>query len=175
MITPQQHWTTFKTAFCKALDQIPKANFEEAWSHVRKKTEFYEWTLIPAVGQHLGCRMEFERMRCDYTFLNQAGVPVIAVESENAHATAWQEMEYLCSLAVPLKVLMLSCDWQNVKKKSLPEWTDIIRKHHAAVSVGCLYVIISGEWEDEEMPIYYFTLIDTAGSVIQETMHAIGS
>jgi hypothetical protein len=69
---------------------------------------------------------------------------------------------------------MLSCDWQNEKKKFLPEWTDIIRKHHAAVSVGCLYVIISGEWDNEELPIYSFTLIDSVGSVVEETMHFVG-
>ncbi len=101
-------------------------------------------------------------------------MPIIAVESENAHATAWQEMECLCSLAAPLKVLVLSCDWQNEKMKFLPEWTDIIRKHHAAVSVGCLYVIVSGEWENEELPIYSFTLIDAAGIILEESNHAVG-
>lgn len=174
MTAPQQHWDTFKTAFCEALDQTPKAKFEEAWQHIRKKTEFYEWTLMPAVGRQLGCQMKVERMRCDYTFFDESGVPIIAVESENAHPTAWQEIEYLCSLAAPLKVLVLSCDWQNEKKKFLPEWTDIIRKHHAIVSVGCLYVIISGVWDNEELPTYYFTLIDTAGSVLEETKHAVG-
>ncbi len=71
MTTSLQHWTTFKTAFCKALDQNSKTKFVEAWSHIRKKTEFYEWTLMPAVALQLGCRMEVERLRCDYTFFNK--------------------------------------------------------------------------------------------------------
>lgn len=129
---------------------------------------------MPELSQQLGCRMEVERLRCDYTFFNDSGVPIIAVESENAHPTAWKEMESLCSLAAPLKVLVLSCDWQNEKKQYLPQWTDIIRKHHSTVSVDCLYVIISGEWENEEMPIYSFTLINTAGIVLDESKHAVG-
>lgn len=171
MKTPQLYWQEFQSAFCQALDQTSVADFEEAWSHVRKKTHFYEFHLMPAVAQVLGQRVQVEHMRVDYTFFDKNEVPVIAVEAENSHPSAWEEIEQLSSLAAPLKVLILSCDWASEKQKYLPEWTDIIRRHHQVVSVDCLYAIIVGEWENEPRPIYTLTLVDTNGQVLEEFKH----
>jgi hypothetical protein len=175
---PKQLWADFKSAVSKALDEVEKANLIEAWKTTRRKTEFYEWVLMPAVAKRLSLKLQIERLRCDYTFLDPNGVPLIAVESENAHPTAWQEMESLCSLAAPLKVLVLSCDWQaSEKDKYLLEWTDIIRKHHAVVSVDCLYAVVVGEWRgiDSCLIQYSFALIDTNGKVIEESYHPIAA
>lgn len=119
--------------------------------------------------------MQVEHLRVDYTFFDENEVPVIAVESENAHVNAWEEIEQLSSLAAPLKVLILSCDWADVKQKYLPEWTDIIRRHHQVVSVDCLYAIIVGEWDDEKLPVYSLTLIDPTGQVLEESKHQAGA
>jgi hypothetical protein len=177
VIAPQKLWAAFKTAFCKALDETEKPKRVEAWRTVRNKTEFYEQTLMPAIKKLLSYDLQIERLRCDYTFLDGAGVPLIAVESENAHSTAWLEIEYLCSLAVPLKVLVLSCDWQAEKDKYLKEWTEIIRKHHAVVDVKCLYAVIVGEWDEPADAIleYTFTLLDTNGTLLEEAKHSVKS
>jgi hypothetical protein len=172
--TQIQIWEDFRNAFCKALDETDKATLLDMWSHVRKKTFYYEKTLMPSIAGHLSYELQIERQRCDYSFLNQNGVPLIAVESENDYRTAWHEMESLCSLAAPVKILILSCDWQGVKGKYLSEWGEIIRKHHAVVSVDSRYAIIVGEWAEQPADArlnYSFTLVDTAGNRTVECSH----
>lgn len=172
MKTPQQYWQEFRSAFCQALDQTDVADLKKAWGD---KKPFYEFHLMPAVGQILGQRMQVEYMRVDYTFFDENEVPVIAVESENGHTKAWEEIERLSSLATPLKVLILSCDWAEAKQKYLSRWTDIIRRYHQVVSVDCLYAIIVGEWENEQRPIYTLTLVDTNGQVLEESKDQAGA
>ena len=146
------------------------------WQAVQEKTYFYEWSLMPAVKRHLGYDLHVERLRCDYTFLDPNQVPLIAVEAENAHQTAAHEMHCLCSLAAPLKILLLSCDWQaSEKAKYLPEWREIIRAHHAVVSVNCHYGIIVGEWDepDDALLKFSFTLLDTDGAILEDEIRSV--
>jgi hypothetical protein len=158
-------WSNFKDAFVKSLDVIGKSRLEEAWADVRVKTIFYKKDLMPEIARHLGMNHKTERLRRDHSFLDANHVPMIVVECENQHGTAWQEVESLCSLAAPLKVLVLSCEWQASEQKVyLPIWTDIIRKHHAVISLRCLYAIVVGEWLDADSCVEYsFTSIDHEG------------
>jgi len=170
MINPQSIWVNFKTAFCEALDETDKTKFLEAWQSLPTKTVYYEWTLMPAVAAKLGFRMQTERHRSDYTFLNSDAVPIIFGESENNHTTAGQEMECLCSLASPLKFLLICCTWQATEeRKFLPWWAEIIRNRHAVVSMDCLYAIVVLEW-DTSMKCS-FTLLDTTGNVIEKSLY----
>jgi len=173
---PKQVWDEFKTAFEKALDGAGEAKMLQAWKTLPQKTEFYERVLMPAIGDQLGLTFQIERLRCDYTFLDPDRVPLIAIESENCHPSAWQEMESLCSLAAPVKALILSCEWEDSQeRKFLPRWTEIIRKHHAVVSMDCLYAIIVGEWSDKSSRVEYsFTAIEPSGNTLPKTFHWIG-
>jgi len=120
----------------------------------------------------LGQVMKTEMLKFDYTFLNADGVPIIIAEAENKHGTAGHEIKCLCCGAAPLKVLVLSCEWQaSEKRKFLPRWCEIIRTHHAVISMDCLYAIIVGEWG--ESLEYSFTVINTAGNVIEESRHTV--
>ncbi|MEO6740140.1 MAG: hypothetical protein ABIP20_07805 [Chthoniobacteraceae bacterium] len=67
---PKTIWNRFKTAFSQALDETGRPKFLDAWRSVRDKTEFYEWTLMPAVGNRFEAKVQIERLRCDYTFLD---------------------------------------------------------------------------------------------------------
>jgi hypothetical protein len=71
-----------------------------------------------------------------------------------------------------MKALVLSCDWSTTEKRKFqPQWAEIIRKHHSVVWVECLYAIIVGEWENEPSPTYSFTLLNAAGTELEETFH----
>jgi hypothetical protein len=164
-------WSEFKFAFCRALDEVGPETLAQAWGSLRNKTEFYQWRLMPAVARHLGYRLQGERQRCDFSLLDERGVPLFAVEAENAHPTAWQEMEYLCGLATPIKALLLSCEWEIEREKFLPEWCAVIRKHHSVISLDCLYGIIVGEGTDPFK--YTFTLLDNEGDVLEISEHVI--
>jgi hypothetical protein len=172
MINPQTTWTDFRAAFCNALDEAEKAHFLEAWQSIENKTVFYAQTFMPAVAKKLGHVLQAEKLRCDYAFLNTDGVPIIFAEAENNHGTASHEIKCLCCLTSPLKVLVLSCDWQaSEKQKYLPRWCETIRTHHAIISMDCLYAVIVGEWDDSLE--YSFTVINTAGTVIEESRHTV--
>lgn len=173
---PHQLATTFKDAFCKALESNERNDLLKMWQSVTDKTWFYEKTLMPTVAQQLGWELHIEKFRCDFMFLDERAVPLVAVESENAHETAGHEVNCLCSLAAPLKVLLLSCDWQGSEKaKYLPKWAEIIRTHHSVVSLDCLYLIVVGEWDEpkDARLEYSFTLLDTEGTVWDEIKHTM--
>lgn len=130
---------------------------------------------MPAVAGLLGYELQTERHRCDYAFLNADQVPLIFGESENAHGTASHEIHHLCSLTAPLKVLLISCEWEATEKKAyLPVWAEIIRTHHAVVTMDCLYAIIVGGWDGPGTPFEYSsTLLDPSGLVIEEQNHRV--
>jgi len=169
-------WTNFKGAFAKAFDEKTKVELGKAWGDKITKTLFYEKVLMPTLGNYLDLDYKIEHLRCDYTFLDKNKVPIIAIESENSHGTAHQEFQSLCGLAAPLKILILSCDWEASEKKTfLPQWKEIIRRHHAVVSVNCMYAIIVGEWQDSkvEQINFSFTRIDTDGNSTEEDILAV--
>lgn len=166
---PQKLWTDFKAAFGEALNEKSPQELAEMWKAVGLKTSFYEQRLMPAVAERLGLKLAIEHQRIDHTLVDDAGVPLIAVEVENAHTTAAHEIRCLCCLATPLKVLILSCDWKaSEKKRYLPEWIQIIQRHHAVVSTECLYGIVVGEWgSDADAPLEYsFLLLDPTGDEV---------
>lgn len=168
----------FKTAFCMALENNERSELLRMWQSVSDKTWFYEKTLMPVVAANLGWELHIEKFRCDYMFLDKDSVPLIAVESENAHETASHEVSCLCGLAAPLKVLVISCDWQNSEKSIfLPKWTEIIRKHHEVISLDCLYMIVVGEWDepDDALLKYSFTLIGPSGPPPVEAVYTVHS
>ncbi|GEP46237.1 hypothetical protein [Brevifollis gellanilyticus] len=175
-VKPLQLWEEFRSAFCAALDLNSREGLGQMWENIKAKTSFYEGTLMPMITKSLGYGLEFERFRFDYTFVDENGIPLIVVESENAHAKASHEINCLCNLAAPLKVLVLSCDWQRSEKIThLPVWQAIIQKNHAVVSVDCLYGIIVGEWDEPEDALltYSFMLLDNKGAVIDEHIHSV--
>lgn len=173
---PLNTWKLFKSALCQSLDATPHNKLLEAWESGPHKTAFYEWTLLPDVAKALGCQWQTERHRCDFAFLTPEGVPLIFAEAENAHPTAAHEIRHLCSLAAPLKVLFISCDWfESEKVVYLPRWQEIIRLHHSVVSMDCLYAIIVGGWDDGQFCEYLFTVINAEGAVVEEGRHQVKS
>jgi len=173
-LNPNAVWNDFKNAFCDALDEFDRETLLKSWQK-GGRTPFYEHQLTPAIAAKLNLDRIVERFRCDYTFLDKRGIPHIFAESENNHETAGHEIDDLCCLAAPLKILFLSCDWQETERdKFLPMWCEAIRKRHAAVPLDCLYSIIVGEWDDDVhvQLSYFFTLIDANGNALDAGMHS---
>lgn len=170
----RQLWTDFKNAFIKAADEAGKSKLSEAWRDPEPKTIFYKTNMMPRIAEHLAMRHKVERLRRDHTFLDENCVPKVIIECENKHGEAWREMESLCSLAAPLKVLVLSCDWEDTERAIfLPNWIKIIKKHHAVISLDCLYAIIVGEWQDDGCVEYSFTSIDANGNEARDGRHRV--
>lgn len=172
-------WTEFVAAFCSALDEAGPDRLLAMWRGIGEKTHFYENGLMPTIASKLGCRLEIERFRCDFTFTLPEGVPVAFVESENAHPTAGKEIVDLCCLAAPVKALIVSCAWHDSEREIwLPRWREIIRRHHAYFPMDCVYGVIVGEWgrgvPDDTILRYYFTAVDSRGDVIAESEWSLG-
>lgn len=168
MKKPQEIWNAFRVAFEQSLDEVAVAGLQEIWGDIKTKTTFYYNDFMPRLEKKLSLHLICERLRCDFTFQNENGVPLIVAETENYHTTATHELDVLCSLAAPVKVLILSCDWKNSQRDIwLPKWSKCIREHHSLVSVECLYIIIVGEWDTQDghdFIRYSFTVLDNEGT-----------
>ena len=129
---------------------------------------------MPKVAANIKLKLHPERYKRDYTFVNENDVPLILAEVETSHPTATREIINLCCFCAQLKVLVLSCDWEATEKsKFLDSWRKIIIDHHAAFQMDCLYAIVVGEWQNEHLIEYSFTLIDTGGNVIENDKHPV--
>lgn len=176
MISPHATWNDFRKAFCDTLDTIDRTHLLEAWENGANKTAFYEHKFMSIVAERLGCSLAIEYLRADYTFFTADHIPLVFAEAENAHGSAGHEIKNLCSVAAPLKVLILSCSWQDSERdRFLPEWVNVIRMRHQAILMDCCYGIIVGEWHDTDRCFieYSFTLIDTDGTVHPQHLHPI--
>ena len=175
MKTPQTTWTEFRAAFYNALDQVKPEKFLEAWKYGgHNMNPFYAETFMPKVAANIKLKLHPERYKRDYTFVNENDVPLILAEVETSHPTATREIINLCCFCAQLKVLVLSCDWEATEKsKFLDSWRKIIIDHHAAFQMDCLYAIVVGEWQNEHLIEYSFTLIDTGGNVIENDKHPV--
>jgi hypothetical protein len=89
----------------------------------------------------------YEFLRCDFTLVNAEGIPLVFLESENIHGSASEEIEKLCCIAAPVKVLFLSCSWYDSERAAwLDEWMQRVRKQHEFIEFDSVYMIVVGEW-----------------------------
>jgi hypothetical protein len=92
---------------------------------------------------------------------------------ENAHSTASTEIEQLCCLNAPLKILVISCDWYDTERERwLPVWQDIINKYNNAFPTNSKFSIVVGEWGRgipcDEILRYYLVTMSSTGQVIED-------
>jgi hypothetical protein len=154
-------WRNFQAALIKELKETPIAKFEKAWVVNPAKTDFYAYELLPKVAATLGYELDYEHLRRDYVILNRDRVPVVFIESENHHPSASHEIEKLCAVSSPVRVLFLSCDWAETERaKYLPGWQERFATHHKYSVQDAVYMIVVGEWgprkpENDEVELYY--------------------
>jgi len=160
-------WRNFEAALIQELKATPIAEFEKAWDGRLAKTAFYGSVLLPKIAESLGYKIASEFLRVDFVILNSDQVPVVFIESENNHESGHEEIEKLCAVSAPVRVLFLSCDWvEGEREKWLPGWLDIIATHHKYYGQEAVYMIVVGEWRGTLQYSYYVESFDGSGKEI---------
>lgn len=167
-------WTTFKNSLVESINETETSVFELAWKSRPERTRFYFDSLLPKVASKMNLDFEKEmKFRVDGTFFKKAGqtskVPIILLESENNAFDSHDEINKLCLLNAPLKVLMICNDWNDASKKMLTEnyWGYIIEDFAKESSLTGYFAIIIGEW-NETLKFYTFVYDNLGNSIESE-------
>ena len=154
-------WQKFEEVLIEQLKAMPLAEFGKAWPELTAKTQFYGKVLLPEIAKRMECKVRGEFLRCDHVILNKDDVPVVFVECENNHRKASEEIDKLCAVSSPVRVLFLSCEWAEGERDTyLPDWKKKFETHHRYFSNDAFYMIVVGEWrkrkpEDQVETLYY--------------------
>ncbi|MFC3031675.1 hypothetical protein ACFOEE_03980 [Pseudoalteromonas fenneropenaei] len=173
MYTSDDIYIWFRDRLKSKLETISLSDFAIGWSTgLANKTKFYE-QLFKEVGEFERKVVTYEQFRCDVTISDENGVPLVLIEMENAHSTASSEIEQLCCLNAPLKVLVISCAWHDSERERwLPIWQNIIRKHNSAFPTNSKFCIVVGEWGRgrpcDELLRYYMVTLSSQGNVVED-------
>jgi hypothetical protein len=137
-MTGLQLWQEFRDAFLSAVARLGPSEVQRIRDPA-ERTLFYGLGkrglsgLLPQLAHQLGMeRFDQEYLGADGVFVANGGWPMIYVESENVAGLAWQEIERLCYLRAPLKVLITAAPWPA--KDLTDRWKSDIRRSYAWVS-----------------------------------------
>lgn len=125
-------WPKFKEAFMQAVRMLPPRDRAKfcAGPERRYRTEIYKTRVLPDVGRRLGLTLGGGHLTIDAHYKDSGGYPYIFIEYENVATTAKQEVEKLCYVRSPLKILItvrgpddkLKQEWSNSVRESWREW-----------------------------------------------------
>lgn len=174
-IDAKTEWKKFRDSLLAELQSTPIKEFEEAWQGLKNKTSFYGSKLLSRVAELNQWSIWYEFLRSDFALANADGIPVVFIESENNHRSASEEIEKLCCVASPVKVLFLSCEWHNSEREAfLDGWLERIRRQHSALPCDCIYMIVVGEWgrghPDDGILRYYLESYDSTCHQIEDPL-----
>jgi len=174
-INTNAEWNRFKSSLAEELRATPIEVFAAAWGGRKDKTGFYGSSLIPRIAQKCEMKVWYEFLRCDFALANGEGVPLVFIESENCHGSASEEIEKLCCIAAPVKVLFLSCSWHDSEREAwLGGWLQRIRKQHDLIEFESIYMVVVGEWgrgnPSDEVLRYYLESFGTDGKQLEPTI-----
>lgn len=172
-IDPRSEWPKIRKETEAELLNRPLSDFEKAWNGLEEKTVLNN-QIFRRVAERLEYEFGTEFLRCDFVIKNRDGIPVVFIESENNHTSAGHEIEKLCAVAAPVKILILSCEWSDSEKEQyLPIWKDRIARQHSYFGEDCVYAILVGELgrgrPDDGVLRYIFDVIDSHGREIEHT------
>lgn len=143
----------FKREFISVLKSTSVERLNLAWSSQTERTAFYYEILRP-ISHNLGLKLITEFLRVDFCLNSSIDIPLIVIESENIVSSANHEVEKLCSLAAPVKVLLLCCSWADYERaKWFDGWRKRIKDHHVEIQRYGIYLFIVAEW-GRKQPIY---------------------
>ena len=98
--------------------------------------KFYTDHLLPQVANDMNLEITKEKFKVDFVMGKEDSsehvIPKIYIESENVFNSAGQEIEKLCSLNSPLRILITVDERPNDPEKKfrkLREWQSIIKAH----------------------------------------------
>lgn len=115
-------WQDFKSALKNQLEKDKEKI--EAFFKIPANRKYYFKKNFKEIAETLNLIYKYDEefLRIDYAFFKKGSkygwrVPQILVESENIYNSIFQEILKLCSLNVPLKVLIIYADLENEKIK----------------------------------------------------------
>ena len=171
-----EYWKRFKTELLSALNQEETA-LADAWSSSTKRTQFYRDCLLRKVATALDLELKPELFRRDFAMrvkaTNGRMVPVIFIESENQAGTADYEIEKLCAVCAPLRVLITVTTWDEspgiwprggYKTAYSARWREIIKAHGEVWPQPGIIGVLVGEWREKTLKFYAFAF-DPLGNV----------
>lgn len=128
-------WHNFKKEFVAQIKQQKDEGLEAAWTGPANRTQFYVEKIFPNVAKKLGLILTTELFKVDAALAIKQQptnweIPVIFVESENNIDTAEQEIDKLCSLSAPVRVLITVGDMEDSETKEwIDEWASLIKTY----------------------------------------------
>jgi len=148
-------WNDFASELLRELRVLSPEQLSEFWGTVPGRTEFYlnrDCGLIKKIATRMGMRFpKKENMHIDGELDREDGFPEIFIEVENyVKGVADSELEKLCYVRAPLKVLITVCAWPNEALKS--RWLQDVRdcqQKWLPESAEVVYGFIIGEAKQE--------------------------
>ncbi len=129
-------WFEFIEHFSVCIRKCSDEQLRQAWRKPRNRTKFYTDHLLPQVANDMNLEITKEKFKVDFVMGKEDSsehvIPKIYIESENVFNSAGQEIEKLCSLNSPLRILITVDEWPDDPQKKfrkLREWQSIIKAH----------------------------------------------
>jgi len=148
-------WNDFAFEMLRELRGMSPEKRREFWGTPKDRTEFYlalDYGMIPKVAKRMGMRFVREYMRIDGVLFPENGFPQVFVESENdPTGIADSEIEKLCYVRAPLKVVVTVSRWPDESRRS--RWLQDIKdcqQKWLTESPEVLYGFIIGEAKRED-------------------------
>lgn len=144
----------FLQAFRDSLLRCDADKLFQAWPSKPERTRLYSHVTMPEIAAALRLTHLREKFTVDHALVrltaNDHAVPQIYIESENDYNGARHEIQKLCSLNSPVRVLVTATPKEFLGHPSggayaqLREWQSIVRSHHADNSQfdGILLIIV---------------------------------
>lgn len=147
-------WNDFTVQFLQELQLMSSVQVRDFWGTATDRTRCYltpDCGILPKIAKRMGMRFAWEHMRIDGELCREDGFPEIFVEVENDAVTiADSELEKLCYVRAPLKLLITVMKWPNEVLKS--RWLQDVKdcqQNWFPESTDVVYGFIIGEakWE----------------------------
>lgn len=179
-IKPEDLWKQFSKALADQLSAATDEQLQRAWSTHTERTRFYTGQLLRGVAQALHLRFESELFKVDFAMWTQdtgEGVPIVFIESENNSGTAYQEVRKLSCISAPLRVLMVTMQWDEspgvwpsggMRRKLLNHWASIIKEYQSVWPRTGIFALVVGEWQPSHVLRFYANAFDADGSLLAD-------
>jgi len=188
---PLTTWTTFFDHFSRGLKAMPADRFARAWNVEEERTAIYRSIVWDAKTVPAMSSLSFQPERCRIDFmlgnevttgpgLRPAFVPVIAVESENDVKDAAFEVDSLCAVAAPIKLLITCAIWKGKPPRQLPReallehWRSIHAAHRAGRPnlPNDVFAVVVGERTRQDLR-FYVELLSSPPAPLPKPFHEV--
>ena len=175
-------WNDFVRLLLDELRAMPREEIDYFWSTAPARTNCYlnpGHGILPKIAARLGMTFSTEVMRFDGQFrYKEPGFPLIFVEVENnADSIADNELEKLCYVRAPLKLVITVCKWPNsgLKTRWLKDIADCANQW-LPESSDVVYGFVIGEakWVEAErrLGLFFHCFVADANGMLIEERHS---